>query len=111
MGEEVDLSIAKVAEVLNLEKWMNKNIPKEIVSLDIDKNSSKLLIGTTGCQIYEFDRKSKTVELINQSHFGEELWGLCSGANEHHQNKFVTCGDDKTVRMWDITKKEAIIIS
>lgn len=35
-----------------------------------------------------------------QSHYGEELWGACTSPNS---DEFVTCGADKTVRLWDIT--------
>jgi len=34
------------------------------------------------------------------------LWGACASPNSH---KFVTCGADKTVRVWDIDTKKMVI--
>lgn len=38
------------------------------------------------------------IHRISKSHFKGELWGLATHPHKHY---FVTCGDDKTVRLWD----------
>lgn len=61
----------------------------------------RVLIGTKGSEIYEVNRLN-SVEIYRyvQGHFGtqSEVWGL---AVHPLTNKFVTSGDDHTVRLWD----------
>jgi len=37
-----------------------------------------------------------------EGHFNGELWGL---AMHPIDQKYATCGDDKTLRIWDIKKR------
>jgi len=55
-----------------------------------------MLVGTKGGEIYEFIKKKPT--LLMQGHFTGSLYGLAV-----HPTKplFITCGGDKTIRMWD----------
>jgi microtubule-associated protein-like 6 len=60
----------------------------------------KLLIGTKASEIYEIDLLTTQVHRLCQGHFDErsELWGLTVHPS---QAKFVTVGDDMTIRLWD----------
>ena len=104
-------SLTKLAEVVSLDKFMNKFIPPGVVAMDFDSSNNKILIGTVGAQIYEYDQKAKRSSLVNQSHFGDELWGLCTCPDPNKSERIITCGSDNTVRMWDINKKEVMTIT
>merc|ERR1711916_373921 len=60
----------------------------------------RLLIGTKASEIYEVNLLTTQVHRLCQGHFDDraELWGL---AVHPTQLKFVTVGDDMTVRLWD----------
>ena len=72
-------------------------------------SGKKTLVGTRSGEIFEIeqsegvtdnaeDQKHAFIMRISKSHFGGELWGLATHPHKHY---FVTCGDDKTVRLWD----------
>ena len=72
-------------------------------------NGKKTLVGTRSGEIFEIeqsegvsenteDQKHAYIHRISKSHFKGELWGLATHPHKHY---FVTCGDDKTVRLWD----------
>jgi microtubule-associated protein-like 6 len=72
-------------------------------------NGNKALVGTRSGEIFEIEQSEGVSEnetdqnhayilRISKSHYAGELWGL---ATHPHKQYFVTCGDDKTVRLWD----------
>mmetsp|Transcript_16129 Transcript_16129/g.13674 ORF Transcript_16129/g.13674 Transcript_16129/m.13674 type:complete len:274 (+) Transcript_16129:3639-4460(+) len=71
-----------------------------ISSIDSLGDGSTLLIGTRGAEIYEV-KKNGQAELLLQGHYDGELWGLACSPDS---SKYVTCGGDSTVRLWDSKK-------
>ncbi|CAD8200325.1 unnamed protein product [Paramecium octaurelia] len=87
-----------------------------------DLPNSKLLIGTLGSEIYQFSWdggaiNSQTdfqVTNLMRGHFcpnlkwTNEVWGL--DIFQEDQDKFVTCSDDGTVRVWSIADRKQVKI-
>ena len=59
-----------------------------------------MLIGTRGSEIYEIKSEDDYTCLL-QGHYDGELWGLAVNPTN---SQYVTCGGDKTIRIWDATK-------
>ena len=79
----------------------------------LDYKFCQLLIATAGGDVFisndlgqprsENEVKfANDYKLVQQGHFKQELWGLAISPNS---NRFVTCGDDQTVRLWDVSRK------
>ena len=82
-----------------------------IRSLDASSNLegdaiSRILVATSGSEVYEVAAKSGTTCLLHESHFAGELWGL--GLHPLDPDLFATAGDDKTVRVWSLSHKRII---
>lgn len=82
---------------------MNTTLPRstipQIQAVSVKENS--LLIGTKASEIYEVSLLDNTeVYRLVEGHFSSraEVWGL---AIHPSLNRFITCGDDMTVRLWD----------
>lgn len=45
--------------------------------------------------------------MLLQGHYDGELWGLATSPNEG-EHKFITCGGDKTIRLWDVNKRKML---
>lgn len=90
--------LAKTGEFCNMSS-LSKYIPG-IVSLDARPDGSTLLVGTRGGEIWEVGKNGKG-DMLLQGHYDGELWGCAASPNEH---KYVTCGGDKTIRVWDSKK-------
>ena len=77
--------------------------PQGIRSLDL-KSDGTLLVATRSSTIYEVEVGEHTNSVaILEGHYNGELWGL---AVNPKAPKFVTVGDDKTIRIWDTVNKE-----
>eukprot|EP00814_Leptocylindrus_danicus_P009417 CAMPEP_0116006440 /NCGR_PEP_ID=MMETSP0321-20121206/1730_1 /TAXON_ID=163516 /ORGANISM="Leptocylindrus danicus var. danicus, Strain B650" /LENGTH=2265 /DNA_ID=CAMNT_0003474995 /DNA_START=74 /DNA_END=6868 /DNA_ORIENTATION=- len=71
-----------------------------ICSLQWDLDRKKFLVGLQSNEIFELDDADGVcTEVITQSHFGKQLFGL--DVNPVKPTQFVTAGGDKTVRLWD----------
>lgn len=46
-------------------------------------------------------------QVVVNSHTEGEIWGLCA---HPEKDVFVTGSDDKTVRLWDLTKKVSVML-
>ena len=67
---------------------------------------TRVLVSTMSCEIFEISVKSGSTCLVHESHFSGELWGL--GVHPTDPDIFVTCGDDKTIRIWSLSHKRII---
>ena len=65
-------------------------------AVDINKLGC-MIIGTLASEIVRYHNGEATV--LMHGHYQEELWGLCVSPNG---TRFVTCGGDKTVRIWTL---------
>ncbi|OAF70064.1 hypothetical protein A3Q56_02173 [Intoshia linei] len=94
----------------DFKKSKNFNVsekPNEIVRVkSVNRHANgKILVGTQDNSLYEIDERSNMTKCIVSGHGAGEMWGLCV-----HPSKdlIFTGSDDKTVRIWDITKKALI---
>ncbi|ETP32383.1 hypothetical protein F442_18894 [Phytophthora nicotianae P10297] len=82
---------------------------KFINSVYLNSTGRKLLVGTCSSDIIEIDVASGSVlnggQPLFSGHFAMELWGL---AVHPSQREFVTVGDDRTLRVWDMEAKRLI---
>ncbi|RDD40098.1 Echinoderm microtubule-associated protein-like 6 [Trichoplax sp. H2] len=62
---------------------------------------SKILLGTRNSEVLEMD-KGGTIKVLVQGHCEGELWGLATHPSEHI---CCTVGDDRSVRIWDLTNR------
>jgi microtubule-associated protein-like 6 len=77
------------------------------VSLSLDgKVITRILVATSGGEIYEISAKSGNTCLVHESHYSGELWGLCT--HPTNPDLFATCGDDKTIRIWSISARRLL---
>jgi microtubule-associated protein-like 6 len=80
-----------------------------INSVFLNSTGKKLLVGTCCSDIIEIDVTSGGVlnggQPLFSGHFAMELWGL---AVHPSQREFVTVGDDRTLRVWDMDAKRLI---
>lgn len=66
-------------------------------AVDVNKLGC-MIIGTLGSEIIKHYNTGEATILMH-GHYQEELWGLCVSPNG---TRFVTCGGDKTVRIWTL---------
>ncbi|EEY63980.1 microtubule-associated protein, putative [Phytophthora infestans T30-4] len=82
---------------------------KVINSVFLSATGRKLLVGTCSSDIIEIDVVSGGAlnggQPLFSGHFTMELWGL---AVHPSQREFVTVGDDRTLRVWDMEAKRLI---
>ena len=67
------------------------SINPKVRALDYDNDTKKLLIGTRGSEIIEYNTNTKERKIILNGHFNLELWGL---AQNPSKDEFVTVGED-----------------
>lgn len=77
-------------------------VSTRVRSVCFSRDGNFLLVGTRGADIFEIRISNSSLvgsKPLLQGHGSRELWGLAS-----HPTKaeFVTCGDDGTIRVWDI---------
>eukprot|EP00948_MAST-09A_sp_MAST-9A-sp1_P002160 g2160.t1 len=73
-----------------------------------DPERGLILVGTKGSEIYEICTETGSFIQVSQGHYEDELWGLTTYPTNDHPEIFVTSGDDKTIRMWDMKKRRLI---
>lgn len=108
-----DSSLLEVGSTLDLSsdielKFGSHRQKVEVIS--VQHGRSKVLVGTKEGNLYELkiNSRSNGVTFLNfgWSHCMGELWGL---AIHPQRDEFITCGDDKTIRLWSIRSKEQIM--
>lgn len=78
---------------------VNSQFNTQIRSIDYLEHSDMLLVGTRGAEIYEYVGDKATCYM--RGHYDGEVWGAAAHPSE---TQFVTCGGDKTIRVWDTQK-------
>jgi microtubule-associated protein-like 6 len=95
-------SLTKQVEIVNMGK-LSSLLPG-VLSLDINKSEDRLLVCTKGSEIFEVNLKKPMEEnCLMKSHFAGELWA-CTFSPESDQ--FVTAGDDKTLRVYNVSDRK-----
>jgi WD40 repeat protein len=74
-----------------------------IKSIDYHKEGG-ILIGTRNNEVFTYDPAAQTFEQEVSGHCDGELWGLACHPTE---SLIVTCGGDKTIRIWNVVTGEA----
>jgi microtubule-associated protein-like 6 len=100
-----DNSLNKIQEY-NMSEATPKPYRSMVRSVVWDVPTNKILVGTKGSEIYEISKDSKRFILLNEGHSANELWGLSMHPTD--SDLFVTSGDDKTVRVWSISKRKLV---
>jgi WD40 repeat protein len=78
----------------------------------VSANKARAIVGTRGGDVFEVklsDGKLLKEKPLVTGHSKGELWGLA--AHPIDATLFATGGDDKTVRMWSIRRKECVAIT
>lgn len=84
------------------DRKLGKEIEYGILSLDFGPdNDETYLFITKGCAAIVNQRGK--LKKVTQGHYDGELWGL---ATNNKSDVFVTGGDDGSVRLWSISKRE-----
>lgn len=78
---------------------INSKFNTQIRSIDYLEATDYLLVGTRGAEIYECIGEKQNC--LMRGHYDGEVWGA---ASHPEKDIFVTCGGDKTVRIWDTRK-------
>lgn len=68
-----------------------------------DINQNRVLVGTRASEIYELSCHGGNTMLLHESHCDDELFAVAPHPID--PNVFATGGDDKTVRVWSISKR------
>ncbi|TMW58376.1 hypothetical protein Poli38472_009935 [Pythium oligandrum] len=77
-------------------------------SLHWDLAEDRVLVGTKGGELLEFSRVTKDTSLVTESHFDHtELVAI--DAHPQRPELVVTAGEDQTVRVWDLTRREVVV--
>jgi WD40 repeat protein len=91
---------------LDLNSTTPKSVNPQIQAVVVREN--RLVLGTKASEIYEVSllNNNDTYRIV-QGHFStrEEVAGL---AIHPRMNRFITCGDDCTVRLWDSKSKKLV---
>ena len=89
---------------------------KIVRSACLNKDSRKLLVATKGSEIFEFSNPAGSGEdeeepkdinsgALIVGHSSDQLWGC---AAHPVKNEIATCGDDKSVNMWDLDTNKLV---
>ncbi|GMI41609.1 hypothetical protein TrCOL_g10410, partial [Triparma columacea] len=90
-------------KTIDIAALLGKSCRRPVIkSVCLNGDSSKLLVGTEGSEIFEVDAAS-CKDLHNgalvSGHYKDELWGAASNPIKR---EVATVGDDGTLRLWDL---------
>ncbi|GMI35601.1 hypothetical protein TrCOL_g7595, partial [Triparma columacea] len=90
-------------KTIDIAALLGKSCRRPVIkSVCLNDDSSKLLVGTEGSEIFEVDAAS-CKDLHNgalvSGHYKDELWGAASNPMK---SEVATVGDDGTLRLWDL---------
>jgi WD40 repeat protein len=101
------------ADVVLLSQYdLNTALPKPVnlsvrsVKLFGDRLRSTILVGTKSSDVYEVVRLTGKLTQLSTAHCVDEVWGLAP--HPTNADVFVTAGDDKTVRLWSVSRKRQL---
>ena len=69
------------------------------------KSDGTVLLGTRGSELYE-GKQGGVFSVLLQGHYEGEVWGCAFSPGNY---RFVTCGGDKTLRLWDVAGKRMLV--
>lgn len=105
----VKLWTPDIAEVAEFDMASLGSVRPSVRSVCWDTVAKKILVGTIGSEIWEISSTDGTSVHADgplvQGHFKHELWGLAMHPTER---RFITSGDDQTLRVWDIEQRRQI---
>jgi hypothetical protein len=80
-----------------------------VTSLSIlcDHDRSSVLVGTASSDVYEMNRLTARVVLVHQAHSSAGVWAL--DAHPTDPDLMVTCGDDRTLRLWSVKGHKQVV--
>eukprot|EP01029_Cantina_marsupialis_P014635 TRINITY_DN32098_c0_g1_i4.p1 TRINITY_DN32098_c0_g1~~TRINITY_DN32098_c0_g1_i4.p1 ORF type:complete len:1031 (+),score=348.41 TRINITY_DN32098_c0_g1_i4:513-3605(+) len=99
-SEDIDLKTVDIPAVLDCKKAQEKDA---FSIRSISSRNGRLLIGNRSSQLLELD-VHKNLNVKVEGHYRNELWGLCNVG----EDKMITAGDDKSVRLWDTKSRKCI---
>ena len=82
-----------------------ESLNRSIRTLDVYNN--QLLFGTRASDLFfvpSITDSSKKAKILT-GHYQGELWGMSCHPSKQ---QYVTCGDDSTIRLWDISERKAL---
>jgi WD40 repeat protein len=106
-GNGADLSLVSQFD-LNNAKPRPYNLSVRSVSFLLDRHRSTVLVGTKSADVYEINRLTGRMVQLSTAHCSDELWGLAP--HPSNPDLYITCGDDKTIRLWSISRKRQLAI-
>lgn len=99
--------LSKVGEIADIGKVAP--LSPGVLSIDIHPTMDRMLVCTKSSEIYEFPtNKFGENKCLMKSHFAGELWCCCISPDN---DRFVTGGDDKTIRVYDIETHSQLSIA
>ena len=98
-----DLNLTPVA-TYNVQEFSPVSLRPSVRAVCFDHRRAVLVVGTLGSEIYEICRVSGTAMLLTEGHCADELHGVATHPSD--PNVFVTSGDDRTIRLWDIEHRK-----
>jgi WD40 repeat protein len=98
-------TLTKSKEILSVDTCSKYN--PGVRTLDIEPTTGVMLIGSRGSELFLKKNEASTkLKPFLQGHYEGEVWGCCASPDKDY---FVTCGGDKTIRLWDARSNEMIV--
>ncbi|ETW03494.1 hypothetical protein, variant [Aphanomyces invadans] len=88
-----------LTKLFNMSPEVSSKLPSvfAVRSVCFNSDHTRILLGTSGSDVVQFDRMGTKATVVTQGHSQDELWGL---AVHPTKPEFCTVGDDMTLRVW-----------